>query len=57
MRLQEVDHFHDLLAPALEACGYDGHFLPKGRESDADGSDIFYRRTRYVMPAHCDWSP
>jgi len=39
---QEVDHYHDHVAPAMEARGYQGVFLPKGRKSNVDGSAVFY---------------
>ena len=45
---QEIDRYHDDFAPALEALGYDGLFLAKGRQAGANGSALFYSRTRCV---------
>jgi endonuclease/exonuclease/phosphatase family metal-dependent hydrolase len=45
--MQEVDHYHDALAPAMEARGYRGLFLPKARQPDADGCALFYADARF----------
>ena len=53
LRMQEVDHYHDCFAPALEGCGYDGVFVQKGDAgvSRGDGCALFFARERYDPPA------
>ncbi|KAM9770499.1 nocturnin-like isoform 1-T1 [Menidia menidia] len=55
--LQEVDHFHDALRPALAGLGYAGHFCPKPwspclqvpGNNGPDGCALFYDRSRFQL--------
>ncbi|KAJ3018523.1 UNVERIFIED_CONTAM: Glucose-repressible alcohol dehydrogenase transcriptional effector [Siphonaria sp. JEL0065] len=51
--LQELppSDFKDILLPALQKIGYDGHFQQKKREHAADGCAIFFLEARFSLMA------